>query len=369
MTIRRHPRGYLEHDIIVRLPNGAIHRERRSCPVQSMSAAVRWAEKRERHLALNGHEAPPAETPTLAAFAVRWTDEYSVANGNKPATLDAKERILRLHLLPVLKNVPVDAIGPAEVQRVKAALAANREKLGKKVSPKTVACVLSVLSTMLKAAEDWKVIARAPKIELPRVHQPEMSFYDFGEYRRLREAAAKLSPMHLAFALLSGDAGLRRGELVALEGSDVSGGEVVVRRNEWEGEVGTPKGGKLRRVPMTERLKAALVAVKHLRGKRLLWQASGDPVRVTTLQSWMETITTRAGLPASIDIHRLRHTFCSHLAMLGASPKAVQELAGHADLATTMRYMHLSPASKSAAIRLLESVPELGTGVEQGVGP
>ena len=44
--------------------------------------------------------------------------------------------------------------------------------------------------------------------------------------------------------------------------------------------------------------------------------------------------------------HILRHTFCSHLAMRGAPVKAIQELAGHRDLATTLRYMHLSPAAK-----------------------
>jgi site-specific recombinase XerD len=44
------------------------------------------------------------------------------------------------------------------------------------------------------------------------------------------------------------------------------------------------------------------------------------------------------------------HTFCSHLAMRGAPAKAIQELAGHADLKTTMRYMHLSPAARQDAI-------------------
>jgi site-specific recombinase XerD len=53
-------------------------------------------------------------------------------------------------------------------------------------------------------------------------------------------------------------------------------------------------------------------------------------------------------------VHILRHTFCSHLAMQGAPAKAIQELAGHQDLATTQRYMHLSPAALEAAIRLLE---------------
>ena len=40
--------------------------------------------------------------------------------------------------------------------------------------------------------------------------------------------------------------------------------------------------------------------------------------------------------------------------MRGAPPKAIQELAGHADLTMTQRYMHLSPAALDAAIGLLE---------------
>jgi site-specific recombinase XerD len=52
-------------------------------------------------------------------------------------------------------------------------------------------------------------------------------------------------------------------------------------------------------------------------------------------------------------IHILRHTFCSHLAMKGATTISIKELAGHQQLTTTQRYMHLSPAEKAAAIRLL----------------
>jgi len=52
--------------------------------------------------------------------------------------------------------------------------------------------------------------------------------------------------------------------------------------------------------------------------------------------------------------HVLRHTFCSHLAMRGAPAKAIQELAGHTNLTTTYRYMHLSPAAREGAIRLLD---------------
>ena len=68
----------------------------------------------------------------------------------------------------------------------------------------------------------------------------------------------------------------------------------------------------------------------------------------------VERAAQRAGL-AIAGVHRLRHTFCSHLAMRGAPARAIQELAGHQELGTTQRYMHLSSASLESAIRLLET--------------
>jgi site-specific recombinase XerD len=68
-------------------------------------------------------------------------------------------------------------------------------------------------------------------------------------------------------------------------------------------------------------------------------------------------LVRRAGRKAGIrrdGIHILRHSFCSHLAMRGATAKAIQELAGHKDLTTTLRYMHLSPSHLEQAIRLLD---------------
>ena len=51
----------------------------------------------------------------------------------------------------------------------------------------------------------------------------------------------------------------------------------------------------------------------------------------------------------------------ARLAMRGAPARAIQELAGHRDLTTTERYMHLCPSTLTAAIRLLESPPGLLT--------
>ena len=343
-------------DIIVKTPSGDRIRERANVPkeVTSPSGAKRWAEARALHLAVNGRTVAPApEAPAFRDFGKRWLREYARAEGLKPSTIDTYDMHLRLHLYPVLGAVRIDAIQEPEIQRVKLHLEGK--------SAKTRVGILSQLASMLKTAERWGEIDRAPHIDLPRVFQTEMEFYDFDEWERLIEGARKAGPMVLTALLLAGDAGVRRGELVALLQTDCGVDAVTISRNEWKGRVGVPKGGQSRRVPMTARLAAAVAAVRHLRGARLLWQANGKAVKLTTLQSWLEVATKRAGLPESRDIHKLRHTFCSHLALRGVPVMTIKELAGHADLKTTMRYMHLAKGSKEAAIAMLEN----GAGVEQ----
>ena len=91
---------------------------------------------------------------------------------------------------------------------------------------------------------------------------------------------------------------------------------------------------------------------RHLRGPRVLCDREGQPLTQKVVQVAMRRVARRANVKPGV--HILRHTFCSHLAMRGAPARAIQELAGHQDLETTQRYMHLSPAAIEAAIRLLE---------------
>ena len=113
---------------------------------------------------------------------------------------------------------------------------------------------------------------------------------------------------------------------------------------------------------------AALREHRHLRGARVLCQREGSPLTQKIVQDHVRRATRRAQLTKS-GVHRLRHTFCSHLAMRGAPARAIQELAGHQDLGTTQRYMHLSPAAIEGAIRLLDStgiLPSRGNIVATG---
>ena len=154
---------------------------------------------------------------------------------------------------------------------------------------------------------------------------------------------------------LRGDAGLRCGEMMAIAWDDVDlhKRQLCVQQSDWKGHLTTTKGGRLRYVPMTGRLAAALHAHRHLRGKRVLVQSTGEPLTQKIVQIRVARAARLAGVRPGV--HILRHTFCSHLAMRGAPARAIQDLAGHQDLTTTQRYMHLSPAALEGAIRLLDA--------------
>ena len=144
--------------------------------------------------------------------------------------------------------------------------------------------------------------------------------------------------------------------MIALERRDVDLGkrQICVQRSDWNGQVTTPKGGRLRYVPLTIRLASALPDHRHLRSQNVLCQEDGQPLTRQMVQYRVLRASRRAKLPHD-GVHILRHTFCSHVAMRGAPPSAIQELAGHHDLGMTQRYMDLTPAALDSAIRLLDA--------------
>ena len=202
------------------------------------------------------------------------------------------------------------------------------------MTPRRVAVVASIL-------------LKAPK--------PSTVFYDFDTCERLVETTRTTDPQTHLIILLGGEAGLRLGEKIALEWADVdlAKPQLCVQRSDWNGQVTAPKNGRRRYIPLTVRLAAALPEHRHLRSPLVLCADDGSPVLRRTLQNWVRRAARRARVQNS-GVHVLRHTFCSHLAMRGAPARAIQELAGHADLSTTQRYIHLSPAAIEGAIRLLD---------------
>jgi integrase len=315
--------------------------------VPGKAASKKWAEDRAKALLLEGKpQKQQREVPTLKEFAPRFMEGYARANQQKPSGIAANEAILRHHLGPILGDKRLNEITTEDVQRLKGSL--------KGKAPKTVNNVLTVLNMILKTAVEWKEIEEHPcSIKWVRVIRREMRFHDFPDFERLVATAQQSNVCHL-IVLLGGEAGLRCGEMMALEWSDIdfTARQICVARSEWKGHVTPPKGGRIRYVPLTRRLGESLRDARHARSKRVLCDERGQSLTQKVVQGIVRRAARNVGVPSGV--HILRHTFCSHLAMRGAPASAIQKLAGHQDLATTMRYMHLSPASLDSAIRLLE---------------
>ncbi|MBI5309788.1 MAG: site-specific tyrosine recombinase XerD [Actinobacteria bacterium] len=137
--------------------------------------------------------------------------------------------------------------------------------------------------------------------------------------------------------------GLRVSEVAGLEVSDVDFDEAIVRTR--------GKGSKERIVPVG---RAALLAIRiYLRAGRrqltkdrpqrfLFVNFRGGQLTRQGLYKIVRKYAERAGLGDQMSPHTLRHTFATHLLSGGCDLRSVQEMLGHADVATTQTYTHLT---------------------------
>jgi integrase len=102
---------------------------------------------------------------------------------------------------------------------------------------------------------------------------------------------------------------LRCGEIMALEWADVDlhKRQLCVARSDWKGHVTVPKGGRQRYVPLTKRLSGALRATRHLRGRRVLCDAEGQPLTQKMVQITMRRVARRANVRPGVHIHPAAH--------------------------------------------------------------
>lgn len=348
---------------VTMLVNGKEIRRRWRSPMPSRTATERWA--REKARAFLASPVPPADeeetkeeeaakpAPLFRDYAVRYIDEYVIANRHSPATLEGRLQANRKHLVPLLGDLPIDQIGPAQYQQIKAA----RPKLAKT----TLNRVLDQLTTMLNVAVEWRLLETVPKVKRLKEDDEDQAHLSPEEGERLVETAESFGHKYYLAALLGVDGGLRNSEILGLRWSDVEFGEgstgsLVVSNRIWRGQEGPPKGNKSRRIPLTERLRDALRGMKRHPGSRHVFVTyKGTFIKSSqTLVEWFDPIWEQAQVPRGI--HVLRHTFATDALRAGASLRAVQRLLGHSNIATTERYLHTLKSDLDDAVGTLERV-------------
>ena len=223
-------------------------------------------------------------------------------------------------------------------------------------APRTVSAHLSALRSLFRwltlegvVEGDAASALTAPKLPKPLPHvltaaqlDALMAAPERGTPEGLRDAAM----LELFIA-----SGARISELARLRVNDVDLEEGAVRL--------FGKGSKERIVPLYHRAVAGVDAYLAQGRPRLLDAMSrccGDagvrslfisvrsrPMDAAALRYRFDVLKRRAGIPADITPHAMRHTFATALLAGGADLRSVQELLGHASLSTTQIYTHLTP--------------------------
>jgi integrase len=208
---------------------------------------------------------------------------------------------------------------------------------------------ISVLKAMMRTAEKWKLISPQEWSLLSKIRTPRgrVEFHTEKEIKKLLEAAPSLDWQIII--RLGARAGLRRGEIAALRWKDVN-------FKERQLYVAPNKTDKHRFVPIApDLLKALKTAQKHAKNDFVVNIGSeGSRWTKDYLTSYYREIAQRANVKSFL--HKLRHTFASHLVQAGVDLYSVSKLMGHSSIKMTEIYAHLAPKTLQEAILKLPKI-------------
>jgi integrase len=294
--------------------------------------------------------AGPGEQPIAATFAdaaAEWLRFIEQDRRRKPSTVGGYASIVRTQLLPTFGSMPLESITPDTIDAWLARTAGS-------VSSRRKSLVL-LHGIFRRARKVWGLrvnpVADVEKPPLARSGDIEV-FSPEEVWALVRAAGAELDG---ALYLTAAFTGLRMGELLALRWRDVdfAGSTVRVRASFYNGNLSTPKSGKVRAVPLAPDVATALAQL----GRRENWVGDddlvfagegGDHLDASALRRRYKTALAAASL-RRLRFHDLRHTFGTRM-IAKADIRRVQEWMGHADIQTTMRYLHFAPRAEDARL-------------------
>ena len=271
---------------------------------------------------------PKAQSPGLTFGEV--VEKYLAVKSRKRSIAEDRRQLEHLKLALGVET-PLSQITASKVSEYKSArLAATSERTGRGLTAAAVNRPLSLLRHLLRlAVEEWELLAAVPKIRLEKEPQGRIRWLEPDEEARLLDACSKSQTKHLlALVTVAMETGLRKGELLNLTWSQVDMTRGVLRLE-------VTKSGRRREVPMRQVVYNVLSELPGPHEGRV-WPAG-------SIRTAFENSVEAANLDSPLHFHDLRHHFASWYVMRGGSVPALQQILGHATLAMTMRYSHLSP--------------------------
>jgi integrase len=323
---------------------------------------------------------------TLKQYLEYWLEEVHKTS-IKPSTYGLYRRNLNRHIIPGLGYIQLQKLTPAHVQ----AFYAKKQKEG--LSPRFIGLLHAILSTALKDAVQWELIAKnvCVNVKLPRKEQHEIPILTKEQAQKLITVAHK---RHMATIIaLALTTGMRRGELLGLYWDNIDFETRSLQVTQAlsyiavEGGYGgyqfvesTPKTASSRRRIMLPQFVIDMLKKRKEQQQKLTLQAgeiwkehtlvftsqTGGYLAPHTLHQKFKRILQEAELP-DMRIHDLRHNAATLLLSMGVNPKVVQEILGHANISMTLNiYSHVLPSMQQEAMDQMDK--EFGKGSKEEKG-
>lgn len=308
-------------------------------------------------------------TPLLS-FADRY---FEWAQANKAKQTVARDKISLEYLQEFAHIKDLMDITPALLDDFKTWLKNRTEKVRPK-DKKKHPCARGVLGlhginrtiqsikVIMRKAEAWGLVKPQNWSSISKFKTPKgrVEFFEAEELSQIlsyvRSVAAEYPPDKTppweTVVLLGARAGLRRAEIHNLMWKDIDfqkGILSVTPKKDW-----TPKDYECRDIPLSEDVEKHLQHLPH-KGPYVIYDRYGARLSLDSYTTYFrDKIVKKCGLEGNV--HKLRHTFASHLVQNGVDLYTVSKLLGHSSIKTTEIYAHLSPVTLAGAIKKLPKV-------------
>ena len=299
--------------------------------------------------ALGQSDQAPAE-PTQGITLDRFMHEHYFPHAKvHKRSYKRDDQLYRLRIASRFGHLPLRHITRRDVQKFHAELPAQGLSLA------SANHHLQLLRRVLNVAVSWEMLERnvLEKVTLFTLDNQVENYLDDEQVDRLvgvlQTDENRMVCLILLFLLSTG---ARLNEALWAEWKQVD-----LDNAAWRIPASNSKSKRVKSVPLNDSAMWVLRQLGTQCASRYLFPSPATGKPFTTITRVWYRIRRKAGLPDNVRIHDLRHTYASRLVSRGRSLYEVQQLLGHADPRTSLRYAHLSmkakqEAAQAAAFRL-----------------